>query len=338
MDSVEPAQLLDRALVVVDAEVDDEVGEPGVAAVALDDEQRGGLLAAPVAARSLRGGEALDQALGQRAGRRLERLRERVDGLSGDEDVPLRRVAGAGAAAGPVVAARAGEARAAPCRVDDSELAALALVVGLGQPAHDLVGGQSLAQEREPVRAVAGVGVRLGRDGADLRLGPGNDRPDREELRLHRDAPLARVEVAGDDRVGADRRRERWFVLLNTSSPIGQLGQVEREQLLGRHEHRGHLGPGERRLHALGRVRPDDDGRPCLVRGPQRVEIGDVVEHERVSHVERALERELGHPPTRSADTSALSQLDRPTRLRRLDRHVEPKLRRLLSQLSQGCR
>ena len=58
MQAVEAPQLLDRALVVVDAEVDDDVGEPRVAAVPLDDEERRGLLAAPVAARSLGGGEA----------------------------------------------------------------------------------------------------------------------------------------------------------------------------------------------------------------------------------------------------------------------------------------
>ena len=90
---------------VVDAQVDDDVGEARVAAVALDDEERRRLLAAAVAARRLRRVEAVEQPLGEREPRgRLERLGERVDGLRRDEDVPLRRVAGAGAAAGPVVA------------------------------------------------------------------------------------------------------------------------------------------------------------------------------------------------------------------------------------------
>ena len=66
MELVEPAQLLDRPRVIVDAEVDERVGEPAVAAVALDDEQRRRLLAAPVAARGLRGGEAVEQPLGER--------------------------------------------------------------------------------------------------------------------------------------------------------------------------------------------------------------------------------------------------------------------------------
>ena len=67
MEAVEAPQLLDRALVVVDAQVDDDVGEPGVAAVPLDDEQRRRLLAAAVAARGLRGGEAR-RAAARRAG------------------------------------------------------------------------------------------------------------------------------------------------------------------------------------------------------------------------------------------------------------------------------
>ena len=48
---------------VVDAQVDDHVGEAGVAAVALDDEQAGRLLPAPVAARRLRRREAVEEPL-----------------------------------------------------------------------------------------------------------------------------------------------------------------------------------------------------------------------------------------------------------------------------------
>ena len=50
---VEPSQLLERPLVVVDAQVDERVGEPRIARVALDDEERGRLLAAAVAAGRL---------------------------------------------------------------------------------------------------------------------------------------------------------------------------------------------------------------------------------------------------------------------------------------------
>ena len=104
---VEPSELAERVGVVVDAEVDERVREPRVAAVALDDEERRRLPAAAVAARGLGGVEAVEQPLGERrARRRLERLRERVDGRARDEDVALRRVAVARAAARPGMAVR----------------------------------------------------------------------------------------------------------------------------------------------------------------------------------------------------------------------------------------
>ena len=76
VEPVEAAKLLDGPLVVVDAEVDERVRQPRVAAVPLDDEQRRRLLAAAVAARGLRRGEAVDQPLGERpTGRGRERRR-----------------------------------------------------------------------------------------------------------------------------------------------------------------------------------------------------------------------------------------------------------------------
>ena len=94
MHVVEARELLDRPRVVVDAQVDEHVAQPGVAAVALDDEERRRLLAAPVASRRLRCGEALEQPLGERPARgRGERRRERGDRLLADEDVALRREA-----------------------------------------------------------------------------------------------------------------------------------------------------------------------------------------------------------------------------------------------------
>ena len=73
-------QLGDRPFVVVDAKIDDDIGEARIAGVLLDDQERRRLLAAPVAAGSLRGRQALEQPLGQReVAVALERRRERVD-------------------------------------------------------------------------------------------------------------------------------------------------------------------------------------------------------------------------------------------------------------------
>ena len=90
--------------------------------------------------------------------------------------------------------------------VDDAELPVVAPVVGRRQLRHRLLRVRALAQQREPVRAVTGVRVCLRGDRTGLRLSPRDDGADGEELRLRRDAPLARLEVAGGDRVRRDDR------------------------------------------------------------------------------------------------------------------------------------
>ena len=60
MEAVDATQLLDGALVILDAKVDDDVGQRRVATVALNDEEGRGLLAAPVASGRLRRGEAFE--------------------------------------------------------------------------------------------------------------------------------------------------------------------------------------------------------------------------------------------------------------------------------------
>src|SRR5207244_13203932 len=178
---------------VVDAQVDEDVGEARVAAAALDDEERRGLLAAAVTAGGLRRGETFDEPACERLpGRPLEGDRGRGDRLRAGEDVSLSRIAGAGAVAGPVDALPAGIRRRVAVAVDDAELALVATVVGTDQPPHDVVRGGALSQQREALRSVPRVRIRLRRDRADLGLRPRHDRADGEELRLPGDAPLAR--------------------------------------------------------------------------------------------------------------------------------------------------
>ncbi len=190
---------------VVDAKVDDRVGEPPVAGILLDDEERRRLLAAPIATGRLRRGEALEQALRESTVACLERLGERVDRRPRDEDVSLRGVPGTRPPAGPLEAAGAGVARADALAVDHSDLTLLAAVVGLGQRRDHLLRGAALPQERESLGPVTRVRVGLRGDRADLCLGPGHDRADGEKLRLDGDSPLLRRDIAGDDRVRRDR-------------------------------------------------------------------------------------------------------------------------------------
>ena len=77
-------------------------------------------------------------------------------------------------------------------------------VVGGRQPLHGLLRAEPVTEQREAVRAVTRVGERLGGDRPDVRLGPGDDGADTEELRLDGDAPLLRLEVARDDGVRRD--------------------------------------------------------------------------------------------------------------------------------------
>src|SRR5437016_14271283 len=88
---------------VIDAEIEHDVGKLCVATVSFDDQERCRLLSAPVAACTLRCGQTVDQPDGETlAGRRLERVGERVDCLGSDQDVPLGGVAASCASAGPV--------------------------------------------------------------------------------------------------------------------------------------------------------------------------------------------------------------------------------------------
>src|ERR687888_831342 len=80
MEGEESPELNDRPFVVVDTKVYRGVGEMGIAAAPLDDEQCGGLLAPAVAPCRLRGGEALDESFRQlQVPIPLERRRERLD-------------------------------------------------------------------------------------------------------------------------------------------------------------------------------------------------------------------------------------------------------------------
>ncbi len=200
------ARELDDGLgVIVDAKVDEDVAEARVAAVALDHEQCGRLLSAPVAAGGLGGRQAVEQSLSEGSSLgRGERRRERRHGLLADEDVPLGGESRAGDATRPVHAGGSGVGRAASIGVDDAELAVVATVVGIGQPLHDLGCTEAFAEQLEAVAPIPWVGVGLGCDCAYVRLGPGDDRADGEELRLRGNAPLSRVEVARGDRVRRD--------------------------------------------------------------------------------------------------------------------------------------
>ena len=147
----DPPQLLDRRSVLVDAEVDEGVRERRIAGVPLDDEQCGGLLPATVAPCGLRGGETVDQPVGEGSPCvAWNASTQRVHRLAGDEDVALRRIAVPGPPAGPFVALGAGVRGAAPRGVDHPELALGAIIVGRRQALDDLLGRGAARSSSSP--------------------------------------------------------------------------------------------------------------------------------------------------------------------------------------------
>ena len=152
VEAVEAAQLRDRPLVVVDAQVDDDVRELRVARVLLDDEQRSRLLPAPVAPGGLCRREALEQALREReVARSLERDGERVDRRAPRRgcfpaprsSAPCARPAQSWHSSPVKVAAR-------PCPSTIADLPLGAAVVGGRQRVDRLLRRPALPQEREP--------------------------------------------------------------------------------------------------------------------------------------------------------------------------------------------
>src|SRR5437868_2153036 len=145
VQAVDPAQLVQRAGMLVHPYVDDLVGEPRVAAAALDDEQCRRLLSAAVVAGCLDGVAAVEEARRERARAGLESLRDRVHGGLGDQNVPLRRVALADSAAGPLEALGAAIRRRPAFAVDDPNLPVVATVVGGCEALDDLLCAQPFA-------------------------------------------------------------------------------------------------------------------------------------------------------------------------------------------------
>jgi hypothetical protein len=76
-------------------------------------------------------------------------------------------------------------------RIDHRDLPAVGLRIVLDQSRQRVGRAHAITHQRQPFLAVAWIDERLGRDRADAGLGPGNDRADREPVRLDGDAHVA---------------------------------------------------------------------------------------------------------------------------------------------------
>src|SRR5439155_19363586 len=80
-----------------------------------------------------------------------------------------------------------------------------------------------------------------------------------------------------------------------------QLGEIELEQGWIGDECAGDLGPRERRLDLLRAARSDHDRPALLVSRLERLDF-DRIQYERLPEIELALERDLGHAPSRRSE------------------------------------
>ena len=199
---------------VVDAQVDGAL--PGPAVRGRDDE-RARLAPAGVAAARLGGVQRGEQAPGERARGGLEGVGHGRPDVRRGHHVGLDAELAAALVAGVGDAALAGVGGHVAVRVDHRDLPeARQLVVG-HQLVEGLAGPSARRQGVERARAVGRLGDRLGGHRPHSGPHPGDDRPDREPVRLHGDTELCGPRIASDDRVRAAPdhrarayRRARW--------------------------------------------------------------------------------------------------------------------------------
>ena len=169
--------------------------------LAVMDQQRGGLLAALVAARGLAGQH-----------RRYEAPRERQgrfglvdpDGF-GEYGRPRQHVAGHGErlahlVAAPVDACGSGVACKPACTIHHVQLAVVTAFVRLGELVDRLLGTAPGAEQPEALVPIVRVDEGLGGDGTGTGLDVGDQRPHGKEAGRHDDADASGALVTGDDR------------------------------------------------------------------------------------------------------------------------------------------
>ena len=197
---VEAPELVERLAVVVHPEVEDALVRRA-ARLGGDDDQARRLSSPKVAARRLRPVQRRQQALRKRSRGRGERLGHRRPDLVRAQHVALDAEPGALEVARVRDAPGTGVRRRPSLAVDVRDLPHVAQVVLGQQPVERGSGLRSVAHERQPVGAVAALGERLRRDGADAGKRPRARSTRAERARLDGDADLAGLGVPGHDRV-----------------------------------------------------------------------------------------------------------------------------------------
>jgi hypothetical protein len=212
----QPAHLVERLWIVVDLQAKHDVVVQPDAAVLLDDQHRGRLLAPRISASGLSCIERRHQAQREMAGGLLEGLHHPGHHRFTGEDVPLCGAELPALVPGPLRRLRAGVRGVVARRVHDRELPARlrpgpAVQAGVGVTVEDLLDDRirldALAQQRERLRTVADVDDCLRSGHARIGLGPENAVAYRKHTRLHGPADLTGGRVVAEDREGAGKVR-----------------------------------------------------------------------------------------------------------------------------------
>ena len=288
VEAVEAAELRSGTLVVVDTEVDERRRTASDSRCSA--RRPGSRRTADRGCRRPRPGR-VEASRSRRAsgcsGSRLERLRERVDGLARDEDVPLRGVARRRAAAGPVHGtARPCSSRPGPRR--RRRRAAGARGPGLPRSAARRPRSAASPSEAARGRRARSAGSprpawRRRRRGARPTGRPTRRRGTSTASRRPTALPRGRTRRSSTSR----RPRQSYVSAVRSSS--------SRSRRSGRNEHAGDLRVGRvppSRLPACQRARHRPSRCVCL---PELVGPGRFHPEHVVRQLELALDRDLGH-------------------------------------------
>ena len=193
----EPAELDQRRVSLLDAEIDDPLHRSPVAGTTT-------MPAPPRPRQSPPSASAASSAASRRSASEPvadENVPHRLPDPRRLDEVRLRDPVGAPGAAGGRHAVRARPLARAPVDRHHPHLAELGQLV-VGTEARERVGsGDPVGHQLEPAPPIPPVGERLGGDRADAGPCPGDGGCGVERLRLHRDADLPALRITADDRV-----------------------------------------------------------------------------------------------------------------------------------------
>lgn len=206
MEVEDAGEFFDRFRVIIDPQIAVPVVGSAVAPAGANDEEGGGLAAAAIAPGLLAGAQGGDQAIFQKAGSILERLRHGGQHLFGCEQVSLDCKIRVGEVSRFRGAFFSGEGNGRPGGGKDGYLAVIHSRILALEKCQDLVRRGSVPELAESCGAEGDVGKGLGGNGTHARRGEGYDGTHGDDARFNGDAEFTGLGIPGHDGEGVDGR------------------------------------------------------------------------------------------------------------------------------------